>query len=204
MPSRNVIKLFVPEAYYHIYARGSSKQLIFVDNIDFAYMQKLFVRYLSPKPQQDKNGVDYPHYFGRIELLAYCLMGNHFHLLLWQQESTDVSRFMKSLMTSYSRYFNLRHKRSGPLFESRYKASHITTDFYLQHISRYIHLNPRYWQRYPYSSLQYYYQKQSPEWIAPAKIANLFEGKSDYLDFLRDYKEHKEMLDKIKHELADH
>ncbi len=203
MPARNAIKQYVPEAYYHVYARGASKQPIFLDANDFAYLQQLFARYLSDQPQKDKNGIVYPHYSDRIELLAYCLMGNHFHLLIWQRGYTDISQLMKSIMTSYSRYFNLKHKRSGSLFETRYKARHITDDSYLQHISRYIHLNPRYWRRYRNSSLQFYFNRSKPEWLKPGKIEELFGGLDEYVSFLRDYEDHKQAFDKLKNELAN-
>lgn len=202
MPSHNVLKSPVPESYYHIYARGASKQTIFVDDTDYAYFLGLFGRYLSPKQAASKTGVLYPHFYGRIQLLAYCLMGNHFHLLIWQEDQDAMTKLMRSVMTSYSRYFNLRYKRTGALFESRYKASRVDRDEYLQHISRYIHLNPRYWQRYQYSSLGYYFNIR-PEWLKPDKIESLFADKTAYLQFLRDYEEHKAILEEVKYNLAD-
>ena len=69
-------------------------------------------------------------------------MPNHIHLLVYQHQPQAMAQFMRSVLTSYSRYFNKRYKRSGSLFESRYKASLISDDAYLEHISRYIHLNP--------------------------------------------------------------
>ena len=190
------------DAFYHVYVRGNNKQRIFLDDQDHGYLLKLFKRYLSLNPELDKHGIVYPHYKGSIQLLAFCTMGNHFHLLLWQEETNDISRFMQSVMTSYCRYFNLKYKRTGSIFESRYKASLISDNGYLQHISRYIHLNPRYWQRYPHSSLRYYYS-YNPEWLTPQAITELFEGKEDYFNFLKDYEGHKAMLDEIKHQLAD-
>jgi putative transposase len=106
-------------------------------------------------------------------------------------------------MTSYSKYFNKKYKRTGPLFESRYKASRISDQSYLEHISRYIHLNPRYWKRYPHSSLRYYVSGEGPEWLDPSEVLALFNSARDYLNFVEDYEEQKLMLEKIKHELAD-
>lgn len=203
MPSRNIIKLNVPESYYHVYARGASKWPIFLDPQDYEYFLKLLARYLSSKPVIGKDGLIYPNYRGAVDVLAYCLMGNHFHFLLFQQETGAMTKLMRSVMTSYSRYFNLRYKRTGSLFESRYKASRIDVQAYLEHISRYIHLNPRSWKRYKYSSLQYYMTADRPEWINPTRIEDLFQGRAAYLSFLDDYEDHKEMLDEIRHTLAN-
>jgi len=156
MPSRNIIRFDSPDSYYHVYSRGSNKQQLFLDYADYMYFEKLFARYLSKKATLDKNGLAYPNYNGHIELSTYCLMNNHFHLLIYQTDVGVMTKFMRSLMTSYGRYFNLKYKRTGPVFESRYKAAQITSQGYLEHISRYIHLNPRYWERYAYSSLKYY------------------------------------------------
>ncbi len=114
-----------------------------------------------------------------------------------------MSKLMQSIMTSYGRYFNLKYKRSGSLYESTYKASMIDADYYLLHISRYIHLNPRYWQHYKYSSIDYYLKDCEPEWLDKDKIVGLFSEASDYKQFLQDYEEHKAMLDELKYELAD-
>jgi hypothetical protein len=112
---------------------------------------------------------------------------------------------MRSMMTSYSRYFNFKYKRSGALFESRYKASRIENDAYLQHISRYIHLNPRYWKRYPYSSYPWYVSKPDaqPEWLNVHTIVALFASRQAYAEFVADYEDQKEMMDALKYELAD-
>lgn len=203
MPSRNTIKIDVPESYYHVYARGASKQTIFRETADYTYFEGLLARYLSKKPAMSKEGIAYPHLKGHVELLTYCLMDNHFHLLLYQVEIGMMVKLMRGLMTSYSRYFNLKYNRTGSLFESRYKASRVGVPSYLEHISRYIHINPRYWKTYRYSSLPYYKTKTPPEWLEPTKILAMFTSPQEYMNFLEDYEEHKQMLDEIKHELAD-
>ncbi len=203
MPSRNILKINLPQSYYHVYARGTNRQKLFLEANDYKYFLGLFERYLSKKQATDRMGIVYPHLYGKVELLAYCLMQNHFHLLLYQVEASAMEKLMRSIMTSYSRYFNLKYKRTGSLFESRYKASRIDEDVYLQHISRYIHLNPRNWQTYRYSSLQYYGQGGQVEWINPGKILSLFENSEDYLNFVSDYESHKQALDELKYQLAD-
>ncbi len=201
MPVRNTIRQDASESYYHIYARGAGKQSIFPEPADYQFFLNLFARYLSKKPETGSYGL-YPHYAGAIELLCYCLIGNHFHLLLYQQEQGNIAKFMQSFLTSYTRYFNKKYKSSGPLLESRYKAALIDADGYLTHISRYIHLNPRYWQRYPYSSLGFYYKSSAPDWLSPQKVTDLFHDQTEYLTFLKDYQAHKDMLEEIKYDLA--
>lgn len=203
MPSRNIIKYDSPDTYFHIYARGANKQPIFLDDNDHEYFLNLFARYLSSKSNTNRFGYLYPNYSSKLELLAFCQMSNHIHLLIYQKEQGAMTAFMRSLMTSYSRYFNLKYKRTGPLFESRYKASSILHQSYLEHINRYIHLNPRFWRRYPYSSLRYYVDEIAPEWLDTTKVMELFANKKTYLAFISDYLDHKEMLEEIKHELAN-
>jgi putative transposase len=185
MPSRNVLKVNVPDAYYHVYARGINKENLFLESRDYKYFLGLFERYLSRKPAVNRMGVVYPHFYGKIELLTYCLMQNHFHLLIYQVEAGAMEKLMRSIMTSYSRYFNLKYKRTGSLYESRYKASLIDQETYLQHISRYIHLNPRGWQTYRYSSLRYYKLDDLPEWLKPTKVLDLFDSSDEYMEFVQ-------------------
>lgn len=203
MPSRNTLRNDLPTTYYHVYIRGNSKRQIFLVSSDKIYFVNLFARYLSKQQATSKTGQPYPNYFGSIELLAYCLMDNHVHFLFYQSEKGSVAKFMKSLLTSYCRYFNLKYKQSGTIFESRYKAAMITNDSYLLQISRYIHLNPRSWKRYKYSSIEYYRRGREPEWLITSKVLDLHESRNTYIQFLRDYEERKYMLNEIKHELAD-
>lgn len=202
MPSRNILKQDAPESYYHVYARGLNRQKIFREPEDFVKFLHLFERYLSLSEAKNAVGVSFPNYYNKIELLCFCLLPNHFHLLVYQRQVGEMTRFMRSLLTSYSMYFNKKYKRTGPLFESRYKASLISEDAYLEHITRYIHLNPKNWQEYEYSSLPYYLHQISDEWIRPERILHKFSNPPEYLDFLQDYAQHKEMLDILKHELA--
>ena len=201
MPSRNIMKEQIPDSYYHIYARGINKQKIFIDNIDYGYFVKLFERYLSKKPSISKTGEIYPHYLNKVHILVYCLMSNHFHLLLHQVDLPYMEKFMRSLMTSYSRYFNLKYKRTGPVFESCYKAVLIADDVYLQHVSRYIHLNPRTWVKYRYSSLKYYRDVEAPFWLNTETILNRFQSKIKYIEYISDYKDMRDELDIVKYKL---
>ena len=203
MPRRNVLKVDAPDSYYHVYARGNNRLNIFRDKRDYAIFLSLLKRYLSIEPQQASEGYIYPSLAGKVALLCFCLMPSHFHLLLYQYDEKAMETLMRGVMTSYSRYFNKKYKRTGTLFESRYKASLISQQSYLEHITRYIHINPASWQKYPYSSLPFYLGKQKADWVIPQRILGLFGTKQEYLSFLKDYEDNKRMLDEIKYELAN-
>jgi len=203
MPGRNIIKEYGADEYYHVYSRGVAKQKIFLDTQDYEVFLGLFKRYLSQEQSRSSRHGPYPHYGTRLKLVAYCLMPNHIHLLVYQTDETVIIEFMRSLMTSYSMYFNRKYKRVGPVFQSRYRASRISHSNYLEHISRYIHLNPRDWQNYPYSSLKYFTGTAAAEWLQPADVLSIFASREKYLEFARDYEGHKDMLDELHWELAD-
>lgn len=119
------IRIEYPGAVYHVICRGNNRQAIYRDDGDRRhYLEKL--SYYC----QDK----------KVDLLAYCLLPNHVHLLLETPEG-NLSKMMQPLQTSYTMYFNKRHGRSGHLFEQRYKAMLVDRDNYLLQVSRYIHLN---------------------------------------------------------------
>lgn len=204
MPSRNTRKEYAPNSYYHVYNRGLAKQHIFLDKDDYVVFLSLLKRHLSKDSQTNKYCREAPHFYGQVELLAFCLMPNHFHFLIYQSnDSGAMTKFLQSVCTAYTMYFNRKYERRGPLFEGRFKASRISQDEYLQHISRYIHLNPREYRRYKWSSLPYYLDGYEAEWIKPQRILDIFED-DNYENFLKDYQDHKAMLDEIKHELADY
>ena len=207
MPSRNRVKIYAEEAYYHVYNRGVNGSNIFIDGKDYAVFLNLLKRYLAQKPSKDKKGREYLSLYGQIELLAFCLMPNHFHLLVYQDNRDAMTQLLRGVATSYSTYFNKKYDRFGPLFQERFKASMITNDAYLQHISRYIHLNPMDAQQgnyleYPYSSIGYYVGRQSASWVVPARIYDDTE-RDQYVAFLQDYEDMHDLLKGIEHELAD-
>lgn len=202
MPSRNRIKEYVPDSYYHIYNRGVNKRSIFLDPQDYAVFLNLLKRYLDTQPTKDYKGREYDWLYNQLELLAFCLMPNHFHLFIYQQEPTAMTRLLRGVCTSYSMYFNKRNGRIGPLFHGRFKASRIQRDEYLQHISRYMHLNPTNYKDWEFSSLPYYLGTKRAGWVRPERILDLF-NKDEYPEFVSDYSSHKRELDKIKYELAN-
>lgn len=202
MPSRNLEKIYLGESFYHIYNRGVNKRRIFLDDEDFTIFLNLLKRYLNKEPATDKNGREYDWLYKEMELLAFCLMPNHFHLYIFQHTPEAMTRLLRGVGTSYAGYFNKKYKRSGHLFQDRFKASMINTNSYLIHVSRYIHLNPDDYRSYKWSSLPYYLGKKHAEWIKPDRILELFEN-DEYSKFVNDYESQKEILDHLKDELAD-
>jgi putative transposase len=203
MPSKYRVKEYAEDTYYHVFNRGVEKRTIFKDDQDYAVFLNLLKRYLSDKPEKDKHGREYPHLNKVVQLNAFCLMPNHFHLLVFQLNPEGMTKLMQGVCTAYTMYFNRKYKRVGPLFQGRFKASRITEDVYLQHITRYIHLNPEDYKGWKYSSLPYYLGEKHAEWIRVDLIMGIFTGVGGYKNFLADYTEYRQILKEIKHELAD-
>lgn len=201
MPTKNVMKAFVSNAFFHVYNRGWNLGKIFLDEEDYQYFEQLLVRHLFSESTKDKSGREYRHFYPDVHLVAYCLMGNHFHMLFYQyDDQTAITRLMTSLMTAYTAYFNKRHNRRGSLFESTYKAVWVSRDEQLLHISRYIHLNYSQYKTWPHSSYKDYLA--SPRsWIDSIKILELFPSKQAYEQFVDDYEAMQRERDSIKGEL---
>jgi putative transposase len=200
MPSRNTVRSYDTQTYYHVYNRGAGKQEIFLDNNDKRKFLSLIERYVTPKDERDELEKSYPEY--DIEVNAYCLMGNHFHLLVYQSEDRDaLSGLMRSVSTAYSMYFNKKYKHSGHLFQSIFKASRITEESYLLHITRYIHMNPRTYKTYRWSSLDAYLGGYQDEWLKPERIRTMTAKK--YEQFLTDYDDKKSEMKALKTLLAE-
>ena len=204
MPSKNVVKQYTEQSYYHVYNRGVEKREVFVDNQDYAVFLNLLKRYLSPEEHKDDRGNVYESYSGRVEFLAFCLMPNHFHMLFYlKSDPKALAKMMQKVTSTYTTYFNKRYARVGHLFQGVYKASHILEDSYLLHISRYIHLNPRLYKTWEFSSLPYYINGWQSDWVKPKRILELFDNTGNYKSFMEDYEDHKRQLESIKSSLAN-
>ncbi len=194
MPSKNSRKIYASETYYHVYNRGVEKRVIFLNDTDYSVFLNLFKRHLSVSPKKDVRGRRYQHLRGQVDLLAYCLMPNHFHMLVYVSDNPEcLPKLIKMVLNAYVDYFNRKYQRVGPLFQGRYKASIIDSDEYLLHISRYIHTNPENYLDWKPSSLKYYLGTQKADWLHPNRILSLFESRTDYLRFLTDYPSKKKL-----------
>ncbi len=206
MPVRNTVRCPSPNTYFHVYNRGVEKRQIFLDGEDYEFFLNLLNRRLCTVPTVNKTGKPYPHFRPQVTLLAYCLMPNHFHLVFHQAEDHEaLSKLMASISVAYTMYFNRKHKRRGTLFETRFKASAIYDDSYLQHITRYVHLNPREYRTWPHSSYQAYLTPATcPDWLDPQPILSLFHSTASYIRFVDDYQAMHAQLETLKHELANY
>jgi len=142
--------------YYHIYNRGNSKQKIFLDDHDKERFLKLLylcnsehnVNFREQIVRAKINAWDFKKGESIVNIGAWVLIPNHFHLYLtinakarlWQDDAVSV--FMHKVLTSYSKYFNAKYKRTGSLFEGKFKSVHISNDIQAKYLFSYIHLNP--------------------------------------------------------------
>ncbi len=202
MPSKNALKEYGAGGYYHLYNRGINKRIIFKDDKDYKaflsylkfYLTTIDLRGLSsqvkvPPSRKLKN------YQGEIELLAYCLMPNHFHLMVRQNSDYGISHFMSSLITKYVRYFNTRYKRIGPLFQGRYKAVQIFDEYQFSYLTKYIHRNPINLSTYEdsprrsnlvdykYSSYGNYLHLFEQEWVSTQDVLSYFSKTNHKLSY---------------------
>lgn len=216
MPAKNSVKQYLENRIYHVYNRGVEKRIIFQDEGDYIFFMSLLKDYLS-KPEKDdvrsdltqeqitkKTRRERKNFHSRITLLSFCLMPNHFHLLVKQTDCNDLSEFMRCLITAYSIYFNYKYDRIGSLFQGRYKGIHVTDDNYLLHLSRYIHLNPlellggniKNLKDYDFSSYHDYLKLKNTKWVNTKPILDYFlENKKfeiissrSYQSFVEEYK----------------
>jgi len=207
MPTRNIVKEYGEGEYYHVYNRGVNKSLIFYDEFDYGYFLNLFKKYLSPEPARDSSRRLLPNYAHEVELVAYCLMPNHYHLMFYLKEKQGIEHVMRSVMTAYSMYVNRRHKRVGALFQNHFLASRITNDSYFWQVARYIHLNPLDIHQsplnYPYSSIEYIRGSKSAEWLHASHLVGSSDERRRFVDSLYDGEEYHELYHNLRHELAN-
>lgn len=133
--------------YYHIYNRGVDKRIVFMDRYDLLRFLKSMSVFNSKKPieslfaQNLKKNLISKKDEKLVEIVAFCLNPNHFHLILKQKIDGGISEFMKRLSGGYTWYFNNKYERSGSLFQGRFKSIHIGSNEYLLHLSAYVNLN---------------------------------------------------------------
>lgn len=187
---------FVKDAYYHIYNRGSEKRTLFLVASDY---EKFLLRLKENAAKMD------------IKIVAFCLMPNHYHLLLQQGGTISIATMMQAIQISYAKYFNAKYTRVGPLFQGRFKAKLIDSDSYLLEASAYIHRNPigilkqKYnmdlakamLHSYPYSSYASYCSPTPHSFVTKEKIIGLLI----HTDPVTAYKEYVTQRESLSEEL---
>ncbi|WXT99656.1 MAG: hypothetical protein Ctma_0360 [Catillopecten margaritatus gill symbiont] len=141
---------FENEEYYHVFNRGVDKRIVFTDKqeLDFFFSRLSALN----NTVADMTGRNHrrSNYTGKarveeseglVSVVAYCLLPNHFHLLLKQNVDQGISKFMQRLGTSYTVFFNQKHQRNGSLFQGKFKAKHLTGEYGLSTVATYVNLN---------------------------------------------------------------
>lgn len=208
MPSRNIVKKYLENGYYHLYNRGVEKRKIFMDQQDYSVFLSYLRDYLLPKDEESlyqiisspnssskekdraRKLLRLNNFSKEITLLTYCLMPNHFHFFIKQKSSGGIDMFMNSLGTRYSMYFNKKHKRIGNLYQDTYKALLLESQEHFLHLSRYIHKQAlasqgdplQSWEGQP-SSYEDYLGKRKTGWVHPEEILSFFSNKNPSLSY---------------------
>ena len=176
---------FALNEYYHIFARGFDKSIIFSSDLDkIRFQQSLYLlntsRQVCVKDIRKSNPEVYSVDTGvpLVAIGAYSLMDNHFHILIKEVSHGGISKFMQKLMTSHTMSYNSKYNRKGRLFSSSFKAVHVRNDAHLRHLFDYIHDNPRelflgeegqydqkIFEKYSFSSRVDYAHHKRSEWV---------------------------------------
>lgn len=218
MPARYIP--LVENYYYHVFNRGVNKRYIFkskfeysrfvlslkfYNSLEYPIRFSMFTKLASDQRQEIWNRLQKEK--TNSDIISYCLMPNHFHLLLKQNTENGISKFLANLQNSYARYFNIKNERTGPLFQGQFKAVKIDSEEQLLHVSRYIHLNPyssaiiktsNDLLSYPWSSFQEYISSVKFPICKKDDILVNFKQNS-YKDFVLDNAEYQKSLEDIKH-----
>jgi len=167
----------VPERYYHVYNRGVNKERIFFQRQNWDFFLYRLEHYCTPE---------------KAELIAYCLMPNHYHLLVYTKTFEFGRKVMHPLAVSYTKAVNQQLRRSGHLFQGSFQAQLVDKDEYLLHLSRYIHLNPvkaglvNSPQEWEFSSYREYISEYRRDFLSPEIILDQFTTSSAYEDFVHE------------------
>lgn len=213
MPYRTIP--FVDGEFYHIFNRGVAKRDIFNNSRDYSQFIKTFFYYQiqSPKPKFSvyRQSKTFPIDASKkiVDIISYCLMPNHFHLLVKQLQSNGISEFMRKFTHSYVKYRNVKYNNQGPIFQGVFKAVRVETDEQLIHLSRYIHLNPLVsflvedLNHYPWSSYTSFIGIEQTNLVNKDEILKFFKSPQEYEKFVVDQKEYAQVLELIKHSTFD-
>lgn len=198
---------------YHIFNRGVEKRTVFTDKRERTRFLEAVKYYqqISPEIKFSKADKDKKENLSDkklVEVIAYCLMPNHFHFLLKQISDHGVSTFIRRLINSYTRYFNTKNERVGSLFQGPFKAVRIESDEQLLHATRYIHLNPlvgylvKDLRNFEWSSYLEYVGLRSNN-VCKREEVEQFISLEGYDQFVKDQEGYAKQLENIKYIMLD-
>lgn len=204
--------IFSTGEFYHIYNRGNNKTDIFLDANDRQRFLKLLYICNGTKPVifktiqgQSLEKIERGNTI--INMGAYCLMPNHFHIIAKEKRENGISIFMSKLLTAYSMYFNKKYDRTGKLFENTFRATHIDNDRYFEYLFAYVHLNPikilePNWkdteivdQYRAKKYLQNYYYSSYIDYTGDKRIDGVIINKSEFPEYFKNFKEFNSFID---------
>ncbi|MDE2188730.1 MAG: transposase [Patescibacteria group bacterium] len=132
--------------HYHVYNRGAHRAPIFNERGDCDRFVALLYAANNTRTLHTNEIKPYEMFnFKReclVDIFSYCLMPNHFHIGLREKTEKGIEKFMRKLGTAYVKYYNVKYKHPGTLFQGKYKSKHVDSDEYLRYVIQYIHLNP--------------------------------------------------------------
>ncbi len=144
--------ILINDGVYHVFTKSIAEYKVFNSREDFLRIQQIMKYYQMDKPRVSFSRVIKDQSMCNSEIsssqekivaiIVYCIMPTHVHFILRQLKENGISVFMNNMLNSYTKYFNIKHNRKGPLWESRFKRVLVMADEYLLHLTRYIHLNP--------------------------------------------------------------
>jgi len=185
-------KIIIGE-YYHIFNRGVEKRKLFNNNRDYSRfvnaMILLNIERSSKMPSEKIDINDYPSDDERlVDIVAYCLNSNHFHFILKENKKNGIATFIKKVCTSHAMYFNKKYKRSGVLFQGRFKSKHIGSNDLLLYLSAYVNCNSQVHrvkdaEEYLWCSFPEYLEKSEPSVCQKDIIINQFKDSNEYKKF---------------------
>ncbi len=200
-------RYFVNDSYYHIFNRGVEKRKVFLKDRDLERFLETIEHCLSDSNRLTRKLMkkNSKLFEAPVGVIAFCLMPNHFHLLLKQNTNSGITTFLSRLSNSYTKYFNTKYDRVGPLFQGAFRSVPIESEEQLLHLSRYIHLNPivvglsKAPEDYRWSSIGSYITKSSGSFVNPEAVLGQFGSKEAYLQFVNDQIDYAKSLEELKH-----
>lgn len=213
MPGR--VTPFINGEIYHVYNRGSEKRDIFTRPRDYKRFKQTvyYYQYAGPKLRLSLFTISKLDTFKPdpakklVEILCFCFMPNHFHFMVKQLKDNGISNFISQLSNSYTKFFNTKYNRVGPLLQGAFKSVHVESEEQLIHLSRYIHLNPvvsgicKMPEDYIWSSYNEYQTNQTI--CSTNLVLDLFPSKEKYAEFTKDQIDYGTTLEIAKHQLID-
>ena len=194
-------------SYFHVYNRGNAKQEIFLNPEDYRFFISRLRMNIFPKEDDSFRIIKLPE--NSFSLIGYCLMPNHFHLLIRQDSDIPTSKLITKVCTSYSMFFNKKYDSVGHVFQDRFKQVLIEDNEYLKWLSCYIHQNPKVGgltkrlEDYRWSSYDYYIKGVGDIPCESQIILDQFKDKNEYERFVDEsYKIIKDNKD-MEHLLID-